>query len=95
MLTLEDARTMAAAAAAVAEAGASRIRWAVTLGIADARGHLLWLQRLDGAAPISGDIAPAKARRAALGKRETKLCEDTINQGRTSYLSAPPTTRHA
>jgi uncharacterized protein GlcG (DUF336 family) len=34
-------------------------------------------------------IAPAKARAAALGKRETKLYEDMINGGRTSFLSAP------
>jgi uncharacterized protein GlcG (DUF336 family) len=34
-------------------------------------------------------IAPATARAAALGKRETKLYEDMINTGRTSFLSAP------
>jgi uncharacterized protein GlcG (DUF336 family) len=50
---------------------------------------LLWLQRLDGAAPISAEIAPAKARTAAMGRRETKVYEDMINQGRTSFLSAP------
>ena len=47
------------------------------------------LHRLDGVAPISSAIAPAKARAAALGKRETKLYEDMINQGRTAFLSAP------
>ncbi len=84
-LTLEDVRAIAAAA----EAEAQKNQWAVTLAVVDAGGHLLWLQRLDGAAPISADIAPAKARTAALGRRETKVYEDMINQGRTSFLSAP------
>jgi uncharacterized protein GlcG (DUF336 family) len=85
MLTLEDVRAIATAA----EAEATRNQWAVTLAVVDNGGHLLWLQRLDGAAPISADIAPAKARTAALGRRETKVYEDMINQGRVSFLSAP------
>lgn len=84
-LTLEDARRMAAAA----EAEALKHRWAVTIAIVDDGGHLLWLQRLDGAAPISAQIAPAKARSAALGRRESRLYEEVINQGRVSFLSAP------
>ncbi|MDP1007825.1 GlcG/HbpS family heme-binding protein, partial [Klebsiella pneumoniae] len=43
----------------------------------------------DGAAPISAQIAPAKAQTAALGRRESKAYEDMINQGRVSFLSAP------
>jgi glc operon protein GlcG len=85
ILTLEDVRAMAAAA----EAEAQKNNWAVTIAIVDAGGHLLWLQRLDGAAPVSAEIAPAKARTAALGRRESKVYEDMINQGRTSFLSAP------
>ena len=50
---------------------------------------MLWLQRLDGAAPISAHIAPAKAHTAALGRRETKIYEDIINGGRYSFLTAP------
>jgi uncharacterized protein GlcG (DUF336 family) len=50
---------------------------------------LLWLQRLAGAAPISAQIAPAKARTAALGRRESRVYEEMINQGRVSFLSAP------
>ena len=61
----------------------------MTIAIVDDGGHLLWLQRLDGAAPISAQIAPAKARTAALGRRESKVYEDMINQGRASFLSAP------
>jgi len=87
MLTLDDARAIARAA----EAEATAHRWAVAIAIVDDGGHLLWLQRLDGAAPISAQIAPAKAQTAALGRRESRLYEESINQGRTAFLSAPLT----
>lgn len=77
------------AIAAAAEAEALKNQWAVTIAIVDEGGHLLWLQRLDGAPAISAHIAPAKAHTAALGRRESKVYEDVINQGRTSFLSAP------
>lgn len=85
VLTLDDARAIAAAAETEAKAN----NWAVTIAIVDDGGHLLWLQRLDNAAPVSAHIAPAKARTAALGRRETKVYEDMINNGRVSFLSAP------
>ena len=85
LMTLEDAKRMAAAA----QAEALSHQWNVVIAICDDGGHLLLLHRLDGVAPISSTIAPAKARAAALGKRETKLYEDMINQGRTAFLSAP------
>jgi glc operon protein GlcG len=84
-LTLDDVRAIAAAS----EAEAVKNGWAVTIAIVDDGGHLLWLQRLDGAPPISAEIGPAKARTAALGRRESKVYEDMINQGRVSFLSAP------
>ncbi len=84
-LTQDDAARIGAAA--VAEALSNR--WAVTIAVVDDGGHLLWLQRLDGAPPISAEIAPAKARTAALGRRESKVYEDMINGGRVSFLSAP------
>ena len=84
-LSLSDVKRIAAAS----EAEAIKNQWAVTIAIVDDGGHLLWLQRLDGAAPVSAHIAPAKARTAALGRRESKAYEDMINQGRTSFLSAP------
>lgn len=85
MLTLEDAKRVAAAA----EAEALRHQWNVVIAICDDGGHLLLMHRIDGTPPISSTIAPAKARAAALGKRETKAYEDMINQGRTAFLSAP------
>lgn len=84
-LALDDVKRIAAAA----EAEAVKNNWAVSIAIVDDGGHLLWLQRLDGAAAISAQIAPAKAHTAALGRRESKVYEDMINQGRVSFLSAP------
>ena len=84
-LELADVKGIAAAA----EAEAAKHNWAVTIAIVDDGGHLLWLQRLDGAAPISAHIAPAKANTAAVGRRESKVYEDMINGGRVSFLSAP------
>jgi glc operon protein GlcG len=81
----EDVRRIAAGAEAEAKAN----RWAVTIAVVDDGGHLLWLQRLDGAAPVSALIAPAKARTSALGRRESKVYEEMINGGRTAFLSAP------
>lgn len=84
---LEQADIKLIAAAAEAEALANN--WAVTIAIVDDGGHLLHLQRLDGAAALSAHIAPAKANTAAMGRRESKSYEDVINGGRTSFLSAP------
>ena len=84
-LELADLKTMAAAA----EAEALQHGWAVSIAIVDDGGNLLWFQRLDGAAPISAHIAPAKARTSALGRRESKIYEEMINGGRMSFLSAP------
>lgn len=84
-LSSEEVKKIAAAA----EAEASANQWAVSIAIVDDGGHLLWLQRLDGAPAISAQIAPAKANTAALGRRESKVYEDVINQGRVSFLSAP------
>ena len=84
-LDLADVKIIAAAA----EAEALKNQWAVSIAIVDDGGHLLHLARLDGAAPISSHIAPAKANTAAMGRRDSKVYEDVINGGRTSFLSAP------
>lgn len=84
-LELADVKRLVAAA----EAEAMINHWAVTIAVVDDGGHLLALQRLDGAAAISAHIAPAKAHTAALGRRESKVYEDIINGGRSSFLSVP------
>lgn len=84
-LEFADVKTIAAAA----EAEALKNNWAVTIAIVDDGGHLLWLQRLDGAPALSSLIGPAKAQTAALGRRDSKVYEDIINGGRTAFLTVP------
>lgn len=85
VLEATDVKSIAAAA----EAEALKNNWAVSICIVDDGGHMLWFQRLDGAAPVSAQIAPGKALTAAMGRRESKVYEDMINGGRVSFLSAP------
>lgn len=85
ILTLDDIKRVAAGA----EAEALANRWPVTIAIVDDGGHLLWLQRLDGAAPVSAYVARSKAKAAALGRRESRDYEEMINKGRIAFLSVP------
>ena len=84
---LEAAEVRAMAAAAEAEA--MRLGLALSIAVVDDGGHLLHLHRMDGAPPVSAHIAPAKARSAALGRRDSRDYEEMINGGRTAFLSAP------
>jgi glc operon protein GlcG len=84
-LTLDDAKKIAAGC----EKEALARKWAVTIAIVDDGGHLLWLQRLDGAPAISPQIATGKARTAALFGKPTKVYEDMINNGRYAALTMP------
>ena len=85
VLELADVQKILAAAIATAVQN----RWAVSIAVVDDGGHLLALQRLDGAAPISAYISTEKARTAALGRRESGSYEKMINEGRMSFLSVP------
>lgn len=84
-LTAEDCERMGAAAIAEAE----KNNWNVSIAICDDGGHPLWFRRLNGAPPISAYIASNKAKTAALGRRETRLYEEVINNGRTAFLTVP------
>lgn len=84
-LTLADVKIIAAGC----ESEALRQNMAVTIAIADDGGHLIWLQRLDGAPLISMDIAVGKAHTAAMGRRPSKSFADRIAGGETSVLSMP------
>ncbi|MBV7481987.1 heme-binding protein [Bordetella sp. BOR01] len=85
VLTAEDVKKVLAAA----EAHAVKNGWAVAIAVVDDGGHTLGMLRLDGAAPVSSHLAPAKAQTAALGRRESRLYEEAINNGRYAFLSAP------
>jgi len=85
ILDLQQVNTILDAAQREAEAQG----WAVAIAVTDDGGHLLALRRLDGCAPMASYVAPEKARSAALGRRETQVFEEMINNGRTAFLSAP------
>merc|ERR1712039_1158781 len=64
----------------------------VTVAVVDAGGHPIALHRMDGAMPVSAEVALGKARSAVLFARETKLLEAGSNvkdgAARTALLSA-------
>jgi glc operon protein GlcG len=82
-LTLEAARLVLSAC----EAEAVRNQWRVVIAVVDDGGHTIALERLDGAQWSSIETAVAKARAATAWKRPTRLLEESINNGRTAFLS--------
>jgi len=87
MLTLDDARKIAAGA----EAEAMRNEWPVVIAIVDDGGHLLYLQRLDNTQYGSIQVAIEKARAAIAFRRPTKIWEENIAAGHMRYLNLPGT----
>ena len=86
-LTLNDVKTIAAAA----EAKALEQGWNVSIAICDAGAHPLWLQRMDGAPLTSAIVAPEKARTSAMTGKPSKIMEDMVNNGRYAALDMPVT----
>jgi glc operon protein GlcG len=84
-LTLEDCKKIGAAA----QAEARKNSWNVVIAILDDGGHLLWLERMDGATPANAEIALLKGQSAAVSRRSTKNWEDRIAAGRVSMLKMP------
>ena len=82
-LNLEAARIAMAACEKAAAEGAFR----VVIAVVDDGGHAILLQRLDGAQWSSIDTALGKARAAVAWKRPTRLLEESVNGGRTAFLS--------
>src|ERR1019366_1768590 len=58
------------------------------IAVVDPAGDLLAFQRMDGVRPASADLAIEKARTAARLRRPTAEIEDSINQGRTAFVTA-------
>ena len=85
VLTLDDAKRMAAAA----EAKALAEGWPVAIAVVDDGGHLICLHRLDGTQLGSVNVAIEKARTAVLFKRPTKSWEDRLAEGRVGVLNLP------
>ncbi len=73
-LTATDVQQISAACRAEAQNN----KWNVTFAVVDDAGFLLYLERLDGAGPMTAEVATAKARTAAITRRPTKVWEDLI-----------------
>ncbi len=84
-LTLTEANQLVEAAMTEAK----QQGWSVAVAVVDDGGHLLAMQRMESCSAVSAYIAIEKARSAALGRRETKVYEDMINNGRNAFLSVP------
>ena len=90
-ITLPSRRTLSLEAARVAlaasEAEALKNGWRVVIAVVDDGGHPMLVARLDGAQWSSISTAVEKARAATAWKRPTRLLEESINNGRTAFLS--------
>jgi uncharacterized protein GlcG (DUF336 family) len=85
VLTLEDAKRIAAAA----EAEARTNEWKVVIAVVDDGGHLLYLQRSHDTQFGSVETAIAKAHAAVAFQRPTKASEDAVLSGRLIHLALP------
>ena len=84
-LTLEAARTILTAA----QAKASENGWPCVIAVVDAEGLPIVMERMDNASVLAGvDLAPGKARTAALFRRESGALEDAINGPRPAAVTA-------
>jgi glc operon protein GlcG len=84
-LTLEAARKMVAGA----EAEAGRNHLAGVVAVVDDGGWPILIERMDHAAYLASvELAPGKARTAALFKEPSQALEDSINHGRIAAVTA-------
>ena len=85
VLTLAAAQKMVA----VAQAEAVREHLAGVIAVVDDGGWPILVLRMDNAAYIASvELAPGKARTAALFKKPSQALEDAINHGRTAAVTA-------
>ena len=84
-LNLAAIKTMVAAA----EAEAKKQNVEVTLCIVDESGNLLFLQKADGAPPVTIQFAQKKARHAAFYKSPSKNGADEVKKGNIDVLAFP------
>jgi glc operon protein GlcG len=83
-LTSADVQKMASAC----KAEATKNKWNVSIAIVDDAGVLLYLERLDGAGPMTAEVAAGKAKTAAITRRPTKFWEDRVKE-RAVFLKFP------
>lgn len=91
LLEQKLALTLAAARVVIdaAKNEATQQTWPVVIAVVDDGGHLIALERLDGAQFGSVEIAIAKARAAVAFKRPTKAWDDVLASGRQAVLGLP------
>ena len=83
-LTGSDVQKLAAAC----KAEAAKNKWNVSIAIVDDGGFPLYLERLDGAGPMTAEVAIGKASTAAVTRRPTKFWEDRVKE-RPVFLKFP------
>jgi uncharacterized protein GlcG (DUF336 family) len=83
-LTTDDAHKMMAAC----KAEAQKNNWKVTIAIVDDSGAAILVERMEGAGPISAEVAMGKARTSAATRRPTKFWEDRTKE-RPAFLTFP------
>ena len=83
-LTGADVQKLAAAC----KAEAAKNKWNVSIAIVDDSGFPLYLERLDGAGPMTAQVAIGKASTAAITRRPTKFWEDRVKE-RPVFLKFP------
>jgi len=85
VMTLDIAHHVLAAA----EAEARQHNWPGAIAIVDAEGYLITSDRMDGSPMLASvELAPAKARTAALFGKSTKALEDAIRSGRYAAVTS-------
>jgi glc operon protein GlcG len=71
-----------------AKESAQQRRAPSAIAVVDPAGDLLAFQRMDGVRAASADLAIEKARTAARLQRPTEEIEDSVNRGRTAFVTA-------
>ena len=84
-MTLDDAKTMLAAA----EAEAARNNWEVVIAILNGGGRIVAVHRMDGARPGNDQIAIAKATTSAMTCRPSVVWEKWIEGPHKAYATFP------
>jgi uncharacterized protein GlcG (DUF336 family) len=79
---------------AAAQAEAERNHLAGVIAVVDGGGWTILLLRMDNAAYVASvELAPGKARTAALFKKPSQALEDAINHGRIAAVTHPGSSR--
>src|SRR5262245_57939236 len=87
VLTASDVQKMVTAC----KTEATKNKWNVTIAVVDESGYLMYLERLEGASPLTAKIAAGKAETAAISRRPSKFWEDRIKE-RPGFAKAPIST---